>query len=542
MKRILLLGLLIWGIALVANAQHRNALEKPRASVNAPHPAWRYEAPTGHNAAVVRVYGPMHGGMTSVGSGVLVNYRNRIVVLTARHVLKDTRKVFIRLATGKVYEVSVLNVDGTWDCAVLIPTKTIVGITPAELEWGQEALLKHGERLTSCGYGGDDKLALNTGLMQGWSQAPGTPVGGPTDWFTISGYARQGDSGGPIFNERGRVVGVLWGTDGRTVIAVQPGRIHMVLDKAIPTERMYRQQSETGHMVPVRAPFFRTPNPTPPMQGDCPPGCNNCQNPQVQAPSIPWQAAPQAEPKVDPTASVDVAVERRLLPFRNDVNRRLDGIDRAQQQILDALNRQQAPGPLPVPPAPVPVDEAPPDKAKTLPGKIADKEAEFIAAHGGPISSRIAEKADENLGSDSAAIRFKGFTQAKVAMIVFLGGVLLVGFLIVRVLHKINDKALPKLQELAAKTPTTLDDKVVDLIARLHGKVDAVDEKIKGKIDATPELSAIRDKLAAVEAAAKNALHVGTAAALAAPAGPGAAAAAGVAAAIQGIPPATKPS
>jgi hypothetical protein len=62
------------------------------------------------------------------------------------------------------------------------------------------------------------------------SQAPN----GPDDWMEMSGHARGGDSGGPIFNANGRVVGVLWGTDGEHVVGVQAGRIHLLLEEALP--------------------------------------------------------------------------------------------------------------------------------------------------------------------------------------------------------------------------------------------------------------------------------------------------------------------
>jgi hypothetical protein len=53
------------------------------------------------------------------------------------------------------------------------------------------------------------------------------------DWFDISGPARQGDSGGPVFDAKGQVVGILWGTDDRSVTAAQGGYLHKVLAESL---------------------------------------------------------------------------------------------------------------------------------------------------------------------------------------------------------------------------------------------------------------------------------------------------------------------
>ena len=66
------------------------------------------------------------------------------------------------------------------------------------------------------------------------------------------------DSGGPIFNELGRVVGVLWGTDGNRVVGVQAGRIHRLLDAAT------ADQAEQKALVMLSI-FERKP--TPPLPG-----------------------------------------------------------------------------------------------------------------------------------------------------------------------------------------------------------------------------------------------------------------------------------
>jgi len=234
---------------------------------NQPTPAWRYEHPTGHRQAVVRIHciDRQVGGRTerSIGSGVLVRVGGRLVVLTARHVVKDAKQIIVELFTKKTHRAVVLHVDATWDCAVLEMEGRPEGVEPAEIEWGEAATgYQNGERLESAGYGPDGKLAVNVGVFRGYRRS--TAAGdGHDDWMEISGHARQGDSGGPVFNARGRVVGVLWGTDGETVMCVQPGRLHVVIESAM---KYYRQNSTGGEpLVPVVFPQQR--NPTPPMPG-----------------------------------------------------------------------------------------------------------------------------------------------------------------------------------------------------------------------------------------------------------------------------------
>ena len=207
-----------------------------------PHPAWRYEKPVGHRAAVVRIYCQDDVRTRSIGSGTLVRWgANKVVVLTARHVIQDAKKITVELFNKRTYKARVLKVDAVWDCAVLELIGKPEGIEPAELELGDAAMQQEGNRLESCGYGPDGRLACNTGLFLGYKRSTQTP-NGPDDWFEISGHARQGDSGGGVFNERGRLVGVLWGTNGEVVAGVQAGRLHVLLDQATANEGDLQQR------------------------------------------------------------------------------------------------------------------------------------------------------------------------------------------------------------------------------------------------------------------------------------------------------------
>lgn len=205
-------------------------------SPQSPQTAWRYERAVGHRAAIVRIFCEDGATTRSIGSGTLVKWNARLVVLTARHVVKDAKKITVELSTRRTHAARLLMADPVWDCAVLELQGDPVGVAPAELEMGDAAMQREGSRLESCGYGPDGRLACNSAVFLGYRRST-EAAQGPDDWLLISGRARGGDSGGPIFNDRGRLVGVLWGTDGREVVGVQAGRIHQLLDAAVPEPR-----------------------------------------------------------------------------------------------------------------------------------------------------------------------------------------------------------------------------------------------------------------------------------------------------------------
>lgn len=276
-----------------------------------PHPAWRYEKAEARFAAVVRITCQLTNRQRALGSGVLVRWADRLIVLTARHVVKDARSIVVRLATGKNIRARVIVLDGTWDCAALELLEPVEGVSPAICETGELASLKAGDVLETCGYGGDDKLAANTGRLTGFTSAFKTDDG-LTDWIEISGYVRQGDSGGPVFNQRGNVVGILWGGNFREpsrVVCIQAGRMHLVLNAAV---------KKLGQGDP---PKYRDMAVTPPAacDGNCGPG-GNC--------------APGANPAAGTSGGY-------LLPYRNEIA----GQESANSRKLDELLNRPMPQP-----------------------------------------------------------------------------------------------------------------------------------------------------------------------------------------------------
>ncbi len=305
---------------------------RTRSAPNArPAPAWRYERATEYRSAVVRIFcqcggngADLAGGTRSIGSGTLVKWNGRLVVLTARHVIKDATSIVVELCTRKRHSAKVVKFDAVWDCAVLELNGEPQGVEAAEVELGSDAMQHEGDRLESCGYGPDGKLACNSGLFLGYRRSAATP-GGPDDWLVISGHARGGDSGGPVFNRRGRLVGVLWGTDGKEVVCVQAGRLHVLLDAAVPCSPLAETApNSTIQPRSLEAIVQRTPTPAKQSEGDacgCQPGIGRAQPECLErffsgrrqpAPNVVVQPDPEVRRALENIdAKVGVLIEQR---------------------------------------------------------------------------------------------------------------------------------------------------------------------------------------------------------------------------------------
>jgi hypothetical protein len=272
----------------------------------APSPAWRYENPDQHRGAVVRVCCDDQPRGQSFGSGVYVAYEGLKLVVTAGHVTHNAKAIQVRFYTGHPSQAKILTVDTTWDVCVLALDSEPEGIAPAALEYGEAAMQQPGNRLESCGYGPDGKLACNHGQFLQYAHPAEVKIG---DWMEFSGHARQGDSGGPVFNANGKVVGILWGTDGTKVVGVQAGRLHLALQTAADAR---------GH------------KPQPPVT-----------IPEIsEAPACPCGSGQACATTVQVEVPSDSA-KKRLLPYRTEEDKHNQATDERLDKISNQLTDLQ---------------------------------------------------------------------------------------------------------------------------------------------------------------------------------------------------------
>jgi S1-C subfamily serine protease len=160
--------------------------------------------------AVARIVAPEQSS-TSLGSGVLVDVnRTQGLVLTNWHVVRDSRSaVLVQFPDGFQSAGTVVRWDEAWDLAALVIWKP--DATPVSIAAAPPAI---GEPLTIAGFG-RGPYREETGPCLDYL-SPGT--GYPREFLELQATARQGDSGGPIFNAHGDLAGVLFGqAEGRTI-------------------------------------------------------------------------------------------------------------------------------------------------------------------------------------------------------------------------------------------------------------------------------------------------------------------------------------
>jgi hypothetical protein len=177
--------------------------------------------------AVARIIVPEGNTAVSYGSGTLVDVRDQFgLVVTNWHVVRDgTGEVEVVFPDGFRSKARPLKVDSDWDLAALVIWRPQVKPVPLATRAPQP-----GDQLTICGYGSGQYRAATGRCTQYY--APSLDL--PQHMVELDVEARQGDSGGPIFNDRGELAGVLFGAGHGTTLGSFGGRVESFLGTLAP--------------------------------------------------------------------------------------------------------------------------------------------------------------------------------------------------------------------------------------------------------------------------------------------------------------------
>jgi serine protease Do len=175
--------LILWGIAVLGATAHA----KTPATLT---PAQIAERST-NSIALIRVDG-------GLGSGFVVGEDGRVA--TNFHVIRGANEAKVVLGNGKEYQaVEVLAVDEDQDLAIL----RIEARKLKPLPLGDSTKIKPGERIVAIGHPLGLGATVSDGLVSGLRE-----ISEKQSLVQISAPISQGSSGGPVFNDRGEVIGV----------------------------------------------------------------------------------------------------------------------------------------------------------------------------------------------------------------------------------------------------------------------------------------------------------------------------------------------
>lgn len=145
-------------------------------------------------------------GPSGVGSGVIVNDRGDI--LTSLHVVQGARSITLTFSDGTESPASVRSTDAAHDIAVLAPARLPEVVVPAVLGGGPQV----GDEAFVVGHPLGLIASLSAGVISGLNRefplGNGKSIGG---MIQFDAAVNPGNSGGPLLNRNGQVIGIVTG-------------------------------------------------------------------------------------------------------------------------------------------------------------------------------------------------------------------------------------------------------------------------------------------------------------------------------------------
>ena len=158
--------------------------------------------------STVRVLDARRGGPAGVGSGVV--WRPDGLIVTNAHVVRDARRVVVELTDGRALEGVVTRLDPRRDLAAL----RVDALHLPAARVGDSSALRVGQLVFALGHPWGVRNAMTAGIVHavGAGSAGVAGVAGPGRgagrWVQADLALAPGNSGGPLADAWGRVVGV----------------------------------------------------------------------------------------------------------------------------------------------------------------------------------------------------------------------------------------------------------------------------------------------------------------------------------------------
>ncbi len=205
----------------------------------------------------------------SAGSGCLVGKDSQTgLIVTCNHLFDgENAQPIVTFPNGQQFQGVLVAADPINDLAAIAIAAPSADPVPLANYRPEK-----GERIYSAGFGSTEtnRLAINAGVVEFYADRGDNTFPG----IHISGSVRPGDSGGPMFNDRGEVAAVLWGgAEGDGVVGTGSARMSAVLAQCPPGRVCQPYRIQQPYQPVVRPAQPLSPLPAKPDAKPC-----NCDN------------------------------------------------------------------------------------------------------------------------------------------------------------------------------------------------------------------------------------------------------------------------
>lgn len=162
----------------------------------------------------------------SSGTGFFVEKNG--IVATNFHVIKDAKSISLRLSDGKIVDAIVVKKDPKNDLALL----KAKNITEKPLKIKSSKNVSKGEKVYALGFPHIQLQGLEPKLTDGIISSL-SGIGNDKRTYQITNPIQPGNSGGPLFTEDGKVIGIVVASINSIAVARETGSIPQNVNYAI---------------------------------------------------------------------------------------------------------------------------------------------------------------------------------------------------------------------------------------------------------------------------------------------------------------------
>ncbi|MFN3191010.1 MAG: S1C family serine protease [Aureliella sp.] len=177
------------------------------------------------------------------GSGSMIDKQG--IILTNQHVIDGAREITVSLFNGLAYPATLVGQDADTDIAVLKIEAPAEQLVPVEL--GDSTALLVGQRIYAIGNPFGLERTMSAGMISSLNrQIPSRERRTMFSLIQIDASINQGNSGGPLFNTRGQMIGMntaIMSSDGDSAgvgFAIPSSTIGRIVPQLIQHGRVLR--------------------------------------------------------------------------------------------------------------------------------------------------------------------------------------------------------------------------------------------------------------------------------------------------------------